>query len=271
MSDTVSASPHSPLSVIVTGATGKMARETIAAVQGQPDMRLVGLVSTKGPEIGGAPGVPVASSLQPLLDVHHPDVVIDFSNPAVAPAYAKDAISRRIAFVTGTTGFTQDDLDMLRSLADRHATGVVNAPNFAIGVVLMVHLARLASKHFDWAEIIELHHEQKADAPSGTALQTAREMREARGRDFQETDVHKQLLPGTRGGSIGGVHVHSVRLQGLMAHQEVLFGGLGQTLSLRHDTTGRACYMPGVLLAVRHAVAHPGYVFGLGPLLGLHE
>lgn len=260
----------SVIQVVVTGATGKMSRETIAAVQGQPDMRLAGLVSRQA---GAVPapvsGVPWSASLETLLDDLHPDVVVDFSSAASAVAYARAALRRGVAFVSGTTGLQPGDLEEIERLAAEGRAGAVVAPNFAVGAVLLVHLASLVSRHFDWAEIIELHHEQKADAPSGTALQTAQAMVAARGSDFEETVVHKQTVPGTRGGSIGGIHLHSVRLPGLMAHQEVIFGGLGQTLTLRHDTTGRLCYMPGVMLAIRAAVEKPGYVFGLAKLLGL--
>jgi 4-hydroxy-tetrahydrodipicolinate reductase len=261
----------SRIPVIVTGSTGKMGRETINAVGGAEDMRLVGLVSTKGAGDRSHQHVPVAPSIEPLLDAHKPKVVVDFSHASVAPGYARATMSRGIAFVSGTTGLAQGDLDEMRALATTNSVGVVVAPNFAIGAVLMVHFAKIVGRHLDWAEIIELHHEQKSDAPSGTALQTARAMREARGGDFLQTDITKQTLGDTRGGVVGGVHVHSVRLQGLMAHQEVIFGGLGQTLTLRHDTTGRACYMPGVLLAIRHAASNPGFIFGLGRLLGIED
>jgi len=258
------------IQVVVTGATGKMSRETIAAVQGQPDMRLAGLVSRQAATAPApVPGVPWSATLDPLLDDLHPDVVVDFSSAASAVSYARTALGRGVAFVSGTTGLQPGDLEEIERLAGERGVGAVIAPNFAVGAVLLVHLSTLVARHFDWAELIELHHEQKADAPSGTALQTAQAMVAARGSEFHETIVLKQTVPGTRGGSVGGVHVHSVRLPGLMAHQEVLFGGLGQTLTLRHDTTGRLCYMPGVMLAIRSAVEKPAYVFGLAKLLGL--
>jgi 4-hydroxy-tetrahydrodipicolinate reductase len=271
MTATAASNSESLIPVVITGSTGKMGRETIGAVVGASDMGLVGLVSTKatGDELSQDP--PVSTSIENLLDAYKPEVVVDFSHASVALGYARAAMTRGVAFVSGTTGLSQDDLDDMRALAATHRVGVAVAPNFAIGAVLMVHFAKVVGHHFDWAEIIELHHEQKSDAPSGTALQTARAMREARGADFQQTDILKQTLADTRGGVVGGVHVHSVRLQGLMAHQEVIFGGLGQTLTLRHDTTGRACYMPGVLLAIRHVARNPGFVFGLGRLLGIED
>ncbi|HEY8745447.1 MAG TPA: 4-hydroxy-tetrahydrodipicolinate reductase, partial [Chloroflexota bacterium] len=174
-----------------------------------------------------------------------------------------------VAFVTGTTGFSAEELAELRQLAEQRNAGCVVAPNFAIGAVLAGHFAAIAAKHFAWAEIIELHHERKADAPSGTALATARAMVAARMEPFQQTEVTKQTLPHTRGGEVDGVHLHSVRLPGLVAHQEILFGGQGEVLTIRHDSTHRNSFMPGVLLAISHAVAQPGYVYGLGSLLGL--
>ncbi len=145
------------------------------------------------------------------------------------------------------------------------------APNFAIGAVLMMHFARLAAPYFDVAEIIELHHAAKVDAPSGTALATAREMAAARGRPFEHPETEKQTIPGTRGGVEGGITIHSVRLPGLVAHQEVLLGGLGQTLTIRHDSTSRESFIPGVILAVREVMRRHDLVVGLDRVLGLVE
>jgi len=218
--------------------------------------------------VGGV-AVPAAGDLAPLLDMARPACVVDFTNAEAGMRYGRSALSRGVAFVTGTTGFSAEELAELRELAEQGNTGGVVAPNFAIGAVLAGHFAAIAAKHFAWAEIIELHHERKADTPSGTALATARAMVAARGEPFQQTEVTKQTLPGTRGGEVDGVHVHSVRLPGLVAHQEILFGGQGEVLTIRHDSTHRNSFMPGVLLAIRHAVAQPGYVYGLGSLLGL--
>jgi len=143
------------------------------------------------------------------------------------------------------------------------------APNFAIGAVLLMYFASIAARYFDHAEIIELHHDKKADAPSGTALATARLMRQAHGSDLVAAPTSKVTLPGTRGGELGGIHVHSVRLPGLMAHQEVIFGGLGQTMTLRHDSLSRESFVPGVLLAVKEVVKRQGLVYGLEALLNL--
>jgi len=147
--------------------------------------------------------------------------------------------------------------------------GVVVAPNFALGAVLMMHLAKIAGKYLDHAEIIELHHDRKTDAPSGTALSTAKAMAQARGKPFSTPEAGK--TSDSRGGQVEGVTIHSVRLPGLMAHQEVMLGGPGQTLSIRHDTISRECYMPGIMLAIREVGKRKGLVYGLDNLLGLEE
>jgi 4-hydroxy-tetrahydrodipicolinate reductase len=169
--------------------------------------------------------------------------------------------------VIGTTGFAPADLDEMKKLADASNICIILAPNFSLGAVLMMHLAKIAGRYLDYAEIIELHHDKKLDAPSGTALLTARAMAEARGKPFLRPES-KDDFP-SRGQVVEGITTHSVRLPGLMAHQEVLFGAPGQTLSIRHDTINRECYMPGVLLAVKAAVQRKGFIYGLDEILGL--
>jgi 4-hydroxy-tetrahydrodipicolinate reductase len=170
--------------------------------------------------------------------------------------------------IIGTTGLTADDLAEIDRLAVAHQVGAVVAPNFTIGAVLMIHLAKIVARYFDYAEIIELHHHLKADAPSGTALSTAKAMVQARGKPFQSPHQKEEILP-SRGEQVEGISLHSVRLPGLMAHQQVLLGGPGQTLSIRHDTISRECYMPGVILAVKEVVKRRGLVHGLDTLLNL--
>jgi len=259
-----------PIGVVVCGATGRMGSETVQAVARDAGTRLVGVVTRRGGTLTvGGITVPGAPTLPALIDSVHPRCVVDFTTSEVALDHGRIALSRGLAFVTGTTGLSQAALDELRRLAEQQGVGCVVAPNFAIGAVLAGHFAAIAARHFAWAEVIELHHEQKADAPSGTALATARAMAAARGARFNETEVTKRTLAGTRGGEVEGVHVHSVRLPGLVAHQEVLFGGQGEVLTIRHDSMNRGSFMPGVLLAIKHAAGSPGYVFGMGPLLGL--
>ncbi|MFC1902107.1 4-hydroxy-tetrahydrodipicolinate reductase, partial [Chloroflexota bacterium] len=177
------------------------------------------------------------------------------------------AAEHGVNMVIGATGLTAEDVNEIEQLA-AGKIGVVIAPNFALGAVLMMHMAKVAAKFLDYAEIIELHHERKLDAPSGTALNTARAMADARGKPFLQPSGQGEA-PLSRGQSIEGVSIHSVRLPGLMAHQEVIMGGQGQTLSIRHDTINRECYMPGVMRAVKEVVKRQGLIYGLDNLLGL--
>jgi len=187
---------------------------------------------------------------------------------ATMPA-VRVATQKGVNLVIGTTGLTNDDIREIEQLSLDHQVGAVVAPNFAIGAVLMMHLAQLAAKYLDYAEIIELHHHLKADAPSGTALSTARKMAEARGKPF---DVPEQRRASqSRGEQVEGVSIHSVRLPGLLAHQEVILGGPGQTLSIRHDTISRECFMPGVIIAIKKVIGHKGLIYGLDVLLGLER
>ncbi len=180
------------------------------------------------------------------------------------------ATERKVNLVIGTTGLTAADLEEIERLATAHEVGAVVAPNFALGAVLMIHLAKIAGKYLDYVEITELHHHLKADAPSGTALSTARAMAQARGKPFSQPPESKKPSS-SRGEQVEGVAIHSIRLPGLMAHQEVLMGAPGQTLSIRHDTISRECYMPGIILAIKKVVGCQGLIYGLDALLGLQE
>ncbi|TAK30012.1 MAG: 4-hydroxy-tetrahydrodipicolinate reductase [Chloroflexota bacterium] len=262
-----------PIRVVVTGATGKMSREVLNAVERASEFQPVGAVSrSEGSDLAlpsGSARVPVATDCAQLLERVKPDVVIDFTNAEAAMRYARIALGQGVAIVTGSTGLSEADLTELRDLSRSTGTGVVVASNFALGAVLMTHLARIAAPFFSHAEIIELHHDQKADAPSGTSLATARAMVQARGGPFEQASTRKETLAGTRGGSLDGIAIHSVRLPGFVAHQEVIFGGTGQTLTIRHDSMGRESFMPGVLLAAREVIARKEFVLGLEKLLSL--
>jgi 4-hydroxy-tetrahydrodipicolinate reductase len=195
-------------------------------------------------------------------------VLVDFTIAKATLPAVRIAAERGINLVIGTTGLAADNLEEIDRLTKASNVGAVVAPNFAIGAVMMMHLARVAAGHFDHAEIIELHHDKKVDAPSGTALSTARMMAEARGKPFFEPSG-KGEPQASRGQQLEGISIHSVRLPGLMAHQEVMLGTAGQTLTIRHDTINRECYMPGVILAVKEVVKRKGLVYGLDKLLGL--
>jgi len=262
-----------PIRVAVQGAAGKVGQEVVKAVCREPDLQLVGAVELQVAEDylnlpDGSGKVPLSSSLESIIASCQPDVLVDFTIARATMPAVRIATERGVNLVIGTTGLTADDLGEIERLATAHKVGVVVAPNFALGAVLMMHLAKVAAKYLDYAEIIELHHHQKADAPSGTALATARAMAAARGKPFLEPLGGKGTLE-SRGQQVEGVAIHSVRLPGLLGHQEVLMGAPGQTLKIRHDTISRECYMPGVIMAVKEVVKRQGLVYGLDNLLGL--
>jgi len=263
-----------PIKVAVQGALGRMGGEVASALCREPEMQLVGAVDIKAkedylPKPDGSGNVPLSSDLDSILKSCQPDVLVDFTIARATMPAVRIAAPRGVNLVIGTTGLAADEIKEIERLVLDYQVGAVVAPNFALGAVLMMHLARLAAKYLDYAEIIELHHHLKADAPSGTALATARMMAEARGRAF---DIPKQKqATSSRGEVVGGVAIHSVRLPGLLAHQEVILGGSGQTLSIRHDTISRECFMPGVIMAIKKVVGHKGLIYGLDVLLGLKE
>lgn len=215
-------------------------------------------------------GVGREDDLKAALAGGRVEALVDFTLPGAALANALAAIEAGAAPVVGTSGLSPDDVDRLESACAERGIGGIVAPNFAVGAVLMMHLADIAAPFFDAAEIIELHHAAKLDAPSGTALATARRLAAARGRSFDRRTPEKVTLEGTRGGEERGVAIHSVRLPGLVADQEVIFGLAGQTLSVAHRTTSREAYAPGVLLAIRRVVDEARFYRGLDQLLGLN-
>jgi 4-hydroxy-tetrahydrodipicolinate reductase len=250
-----------------------MGREIVNALCHESEIQLVGAVELQVsedyltlPDNSGA--VPLSSNLGYILTICQPDVLVDFTiRKATMPA-VRAATEQGINLVIGTTGLTADELGEIEQLVQAHQVGAIVAPNFALGAVLMIHLAKVAAKYLDYAEIIELHHHLKADAPSGTALSTAKAMATARGKPFFRPPEQGKTSD-SRGGQFEGITIHSVRLPGLLAHQEVLLGGPGQTLSIRHDTINRECFMPGVILAIKEVVKRKGLVYGLDTLLGL--
>jgi 4-hydroxy-tetrahydrodipicolinate reductase len=245
-----------PIRVGVLGARGRMGLEVCKAVDAADDLALVSMID-QGEELFQASD----AGAQVLVDFTNPDVVMD---------NLEWAIGQGIHVVVGTSGFTEDRLETVRDwLAAQPGVGVLIAPNFGIGAVLMMQFAARAARYFDSVEIIEQHHPRKIDAPSGTAMHTAKVIADARAAAncAPMPDATKEEQLGARGTEIGGVRIHSVRAAGLVAHQEVLFGTSGETLTIRHDSLDRSSFMPGVLLAVRNVVRRPGLTIGLDPLL----
>ena len=240
----------------VFGSRGRMGAEVCRAVERSPDLELVAAIDL------GDDRTP-AEAAQVIVDFTHPDAVMDNLSWCV---------DHGVHAVVGTTGFTEERLDQLRAiLADHDGVGVLVAPNFSVGAVLMMHFAEQAAAFYESAEIIELHHPGKADAPSGTAANTARRIASARSAAAlpPPPDATVQELPGARGAQVDGIRVHGIRLRGLVAHQEVLFGAEGETLTIRHDSLDRVSFMPGVIAAVRAISTRPGLTVGIEPILGL--
>lgn len=260
--------------VLVHGVLGKMGQEVLSAVCSDPKLEVVAGVDVKASkkEIllpDGTSSIPLSRDLESVLQRCHPDVLVDFTTAEAAMPAVRTAVKHGIALVVGTTGLSDADLNEIKSLCKKKRVGAVVAPNFAIAAVVMMHLAKVAARFFDYAEIIEMHHEQKLDAPSGTALATARDMVQARGSDFVHISAKKENIAGSRGGELGGIALHSVRMPGLLAHQEVILGAPGQTLRIRLDQINREAFMPGVTLAIKKAAEFKEAVFGLDKLLGL--
>lgn len=245
-----------------------MAREVAAAVTAAGDTNPVAYVDGLASP-GELAGVPLYNDAARCFAETKPAVVVDFTNAAWTPGLCDAALAAGVRPVIGTTGMDATFIESLARRCEEQKLGAVVAANFAIGAVLMMHFARQASRFFDHAEIIELHHDQKVDAPSGTAKTTAELMRAERKAPFVYPRTEKETIPGSRGAEYEGLAIHSVRLPGLVAHQEVIFGGQGQTLTIRHDSSGRDSFMPGVLAAVRAVIKEDHLVVGLDRLFGL--
>lgn len=239
------------IKVGVLGARGRMGSEVVKAVSDASDLELVAAL-----DLGDSLDALTANGAQ---------VVVDFTTPDSVMANLEFLIANNINAVIGTTGFDDARIAKIKGLLASSKSGVLIAPNFAIGAVLMMEFATKAAKYFESAEIIELHHPDKVDAPSGTAARTAELMAKSRKEAglAPMPDATSTSLDGARGATVGDIPVHSVRLRGLVAHQEVLLGGIGETLTIRHDSIDRVGFMPGVLLGVRQVVTHPGLTFGL--------
>lgn len=256
MTDELEKNRAEPIRVGVLGARGRMGMEVRKAVDAAADLDLVAMIDQ---------GDPLSTASDAGAEV-----VVDFTTPDVVMDNLEWCVGQGINAVVGTTGFTGERLERVRGwLAGRPRVGVVIAPNFGIGAVLMMRFAATAARYFESVEIIEQHHPRKLDAPSGTATHTARLIAQARAEAGlgPTPDTTKDEVPGARGAEIDGIRVHAVRAAGLVAHQEVLFGTTGETLTIRHDSLDRASFMPGVLLAVRAVGNRPGLTVGLDALL----
>lgn len=247
------------IKVAVCGANGKMGKEVVKAVSDSNDMELTAKIDI------------IDGQFKDIKSAHGSakiDVLVDFTQPSSIYENAKYCLTNDINIVIGTTGLSDTQISELKQLSETNKTGCFIAPNFSTGAVLMMMFAKSAAKYFNNAEIIELHHNQKKDAPSGTAIKTAQMMAEGNPDFTLGNCPETETIEGARGGtSYNNVHIHSVRMPGYMASQEVIFGSSGQTLTIRHDSTNRECYMPGVLLAIRYLSENGGFIYGLDNVL----
>lgn len=260
--------------IVIHGAMGRVGRQMVSGLAPSPEVEIVGVVD-KGvtqeylPEPGASKLIPLSSDLENIVEKTHPQVVVDFTTREATMFAVDVAVNHGVNLVIGTTGLSSDDLVQIDKVSIANNVGTIVAPNFATGAVLMIHMARLAARFFDYAEIVEMHHEKKADAPSGTAISTAKAMAESKGSPFDYSKPERETIAGSRGSEVDGIAIHSVRMPGLFAHQEVILGSMGQRLTIRHDTVGRECYIPGVLLAIKKVVGTKGLTYGLEALLDL--
>lgn len=255
------------IKVAVSGCCGRMGKEVVEAVKNAPDMQLVGCVDVINAGIK-IDDLIVSNDLEKTIKDTKCDIVVDFTSPSCVFENAKTILNSGAAAVIGTTGLKKEQLEELEKLSKSWNRGCFIAPNFTTGAVLMMMFAKMASKYFDNAEIIEYHHNRKKDAPSGTAIKTA-ELMSGENSDFTKgNEKDSEILQGSRGGlAPSNIHIHSVRMPGFMASQEVLFGATGQILSIKHDSVDRKCYMDGVLLAVRYIFDNKKFVYGLDNIL----
>lgn len=259
--------------VLVNGARGNMGSEVVKLLSRTESMQLVAALDQVdvGKDIHQLlglkePKVEIESDLESVIKDKQPEVIVDFTTPQVVMKHIETGLKAGVNMVVGTTGITESDIDKIEGWTEETGNDIIIAPNFAIGAILMMEFSKMAAKYLDQAEIIELHHDQKMDAPSGTAIKTAELINRVRANKEKEVDEIEKIK-GARGGDLEGLNIHSVRLSGLVAHQEVIFGGVGQTLKIRHDSIDRRSFMPGVKLAIEKLAEVDGVVYGLDNLI----
>ncbi|NLY75243.1 MAG: 4-hydroxy-tetrahydrodipicolinate reductase [Firmicutes bacterium] len=259
----------SEIRVLVSGACGRMGREVVKAVLREEGIRLVAAVDKvhTGKDIGNIvglepTGITVKNDLKKAITEDKPEVMVDFTMPATVMDNIRTGLKAGVHLVVGTTGISAEDLREIEELCADYRVNALVAPNFAVGALLMMRCATICAKYFSQVEIIELHHDQKLDAPSGTSIKTAEMILASRGLNGH-SETGEEKIKGVRGGDLGGIRLHSIRLPGLIAHQEVIFGGEGQTLTIRHDSLSRESFMPGVILGIKKVVEKPGLTYGL--------
>ncbi|WP_303967193.1 4-hydroxy-tetrahydrodipicolinate reductase [Sporosarcina ureae] len=263
------------IKLAIAGARGRMGGTAVVAGTEAADIEIVAALDYKhdgeylhnGSVTDTKDGIPIYTSLAALHAAHHPDVLLDVTDPDAVFANASEALSLGMDVVIGTSGLTAEMLKDLENLSNEQQKSCIIAPNFSIGAVLMMKFAQQAARYLGDVEILEMHHDRKLDAPSGTAVKTAEMIREVRAAHIQGHPEEQETLKGARGADVEGMKIHSIRLPGLLAHQEVLLGGEGELLKIRHDSFDRKSFMPGILLAIRESVSTPRFVYGLEKII----
>ncbi len=263
------------LKVLISGAAGKMGTEAVKTVLADNELKLVGCIGNeryigediglivKGQEIG----IKLSNDVDKTFDETQPDILLDLTNGESGYKIITKAIKRNISCVTGSTGFSHEQLEEIRKLTTENGLTTLVVPNFAIGAVLMMKFAEQAGKYFNHVEIIEMHHEKKKDSPSGTAIKTAEMILKNSSEYNNDLPQSFEKITGSRGGKVGNINIHSIRLPGYVATQEVIFGGIGQTLIIKHETINRESFMPGVIFSIKKTREVKGYIYGLENLL----
>ena len=254
------------IKVAIAGPRGKMGKETIGTVIKNEQFLLVGLLDNK--EVETSLGdIPIFTSLKELIKETEPDVLVDLTVPSSVYEHTITALEHGVRPVIGTTGFSEEQLETINHMVEEQGIGCIIAPNFSIGAVLMMKFAQTAAKYLPDVEIIEMHHDQKLDAPSGTALKTAQMIRQVRNSKTQGSEKEEELMESARGAELDGMRIHSVRLPGLVAHQQVLLGGEGQLLTLKHDSFHRSSYMSGIVLSIEEVMKQNKLIYGLEEII----
>lgn len=263
------------LKVVINGAVGKMGLEAVKAVSADTELKLIGVLGRNtsiGEDIGKLAfgkeiGLTVENDIDALLKKLKPDIFLDITNSESGFKAITKALNFGINCVTGSTGFSQEELNKIKSLTEEKNLTTIIAPNFSIGAVLMMKFSQMAGKYFDDVEIIEMHHEKKKDAPSGTAIKTAEMIITNKNEYNNKRPDNFEILEGSRGGKLENINIHSIRLPGFVATQEVIFGGLGQTFSIKHQTINREAYMPGLIFTLKKSSELKGYIYGLESII----
>lgn len=259
------------IKVIIAGPRGKMGREAIQMIENTEHFQLVACLDRKNNGKSNESSIPVFEDPEKCFAEVQADVLVDLTTPEVGFNHTEAALRNGIRPVVGTSGFKPEEIETLKKLAEEKKIGCIIAPNFAVGAVLLMQFAKMAAKYFPDVEIIEKHHDQKLDAPSGTAMKTLELIKENRTAKAQGHPNEKETLAGARGGESEGIRIHSVRLPGLVAHEEVLFGGNGQLLTIKHDSMNRQSFMEGIKMSIDEVMKLDHLVYGLENLLNLNN